>query len=904
MKKILFFASAVALLAGCSKEMTEDVAAPVTGKSTIYATYDGGQGSTRTTAEPNGNSYRLLWELGDAVGVFDAVAEDDTNAYFAFAGSDVAFKGDKGFLYAENYVGYYPYEKGRKIDENGNITLTIPAIQNYRFNAIDEAAGSFAQNVAPAVAYGAASADNELSLTFYPMATYLRIPIKGIGTVRTLELAIDDVKLAGDFTVKLDDVKAATKPADIEITYGDAFDGQTITLVCGKGEKGIALNPSKETYFWFVVPAGTELKDQTMTITVNDSDELKRTFAYAEEQALPVNTPIKMGQNADGDAFEWVEGGAFLIKNEYEFLMYAYAATNGIEGAYEPMLNDSKDALLDAVIVNDLDFSPAAGFNPDPTISVAAQYGEYVETVLFAYTANKNAIATIGDGENPFVISGNVAGEAAKIANLTVKGTAMFDDGDANQLVTKVCNLTFANSTVDATGLKADAFFLTNRDYKGTKGILLEDITVEESCQVLVDADQKKAVIGRAFTDALTDDIVSEVEGLHYANVLYVMHDVEDFVENEMPTYNTITVHMNYNGAILNVADQAAAKELVEKIDLENPRNTASWFSVVSGYKPATTGATAAPASVETSYWTGTIATAEKADGIFTAEELAKVVKDAANLTTGGDKLTNDLDLMGGVTLDENLTKASHTGLNWGDVLSAWSMTAIQLDGTKGENGKYTISNAWVVPAEEATVPAVSLFGVRVGLTNIKVENAFVSDQNVGQVSNGISGLGIFAQNFVGVEVSNMLISAHANTTVGGLVRTVRNGDQIKDVYFSGRIAQQGKTLTRGTIAGEFAALADNTENTFTFTGVNGKSVGTPANLPVFGMVQVNAPAQKAGSNYDVVINFYNFDQNGILPTNFVAGVAEADYTVRVNRSETTDGGTFKDYVVVVPAEE
>ena len=39
-------------------------------------------------------------------------------------------------------------------------------------------------------------------------------------------------------------------------------------------------------------------------------------------------------------------------------------------------------------------------------------------------------------------------------------------------------------------------------------------------------------------------------------------------------------------------------------------------------------------------------------------------------------------------------------------------------------------------------------------------------------------------------------------------------------------------------------------------------------------------------------------------PTNFVAGVAEADYTVRVNRSETTDGGTFKDHVVVVPVKE
>ena len=909
MKKILFFVSAVTLLASCSKEITEDVAAPVTGKSTIYATYDGGQSATRTTAAPNGTSYRLLWELGDAVGVFDAVAEDETNAYFAYAGSDVAFNGDMGFLYAENYIGYYPYEKGRTIAKDGNITLTIPSTQNYRFNAIDETAGSFAQNVAPAVAYGTASADNELSLTFYPMATYLRIPIKGIGTVRTLELSIsDDVKLAGDFTVNLEDVKAATKASDIKINYeGSNFNEEKITLVCGKGDKGVALNPSKETYFWFVVPAGTKLKNQTMTIVVNGEDKLTRTFEYEEESSLPVNTPIKMGQDAIGTAFEWVEDGSFLITNEYEFLMYAYAATNGLDGVYDPMVKDN--ALRSSVIVNPLDFTPVAEggkFDSDPTISAAESYGDYLTTVLLEYQKNGNAIETIG-GKQVFEIEGNIAGKPAFITGLTVKGNAMFHD-KAKNIVKKI---TFTKSTVDATGLKSEAFFLADRYVTSTSAnpnISFTDVTVDETCQVLVDADNKKAIVGRAFTDTDNTVIVNETE-MNYANVLYIKGNYATFVEGEEGcidlTRNALTVHVNHSGAILNVKGETEAANLIDEIDL-TVSNAAKWYSVVSGYKKAGEVAT-----VKASYWTGIVADYDahgasnaKNDNIFTAEELASAVKS----TRGNISLTNDINLMGGITKEDGdlVAKASGKGQNWASVLENAMSARLTVTGDN-----FVISNAWIQPEKDATVKDIALFGTAARVENLIVSNVVINDKNVENAN--VAGLAIKTYQNLNwdengyirnVKVNNMDITAkNVNAPVGGVIGIATEKIELNNVEFVGRVTGTKGYNNRASIAGTLTGLG--TINNLTYTGLKATlqaTTGKTNYMSVFGQVIVSKPTTSAAVNYDLCLNVYDFDATKFTADNFVAaeGLME-DIAIQVNYEKN---GSHEIFQVEVPEQE
>ena len=172
MKKLMLFASAVAMLASCSKELTEDVA-PVQGpgKATIYADYAGPKddSATRTHAEGvvegNQKGYRIGWDNGDAIGVFDVIEDatskeikaDDSNVYFGYNAMANEFNGNYGFLAGKTFVGYYPYKGGNKLTD-GKLTLNIPASQQYRVIGAAETEkfsdGTFATNIAPAVGYG------------------------------------------------------------------------------------------------------------------------------------------------------------------------------------------------------------------------------------------------------------------------------------------------------------------------------------------------------------------------------------------------------------------------------------------------------------------------------------------------------------------------------------------------------------------------------------------------------------------------------------------------------------------------------------------------------------------------------------------------------------------------------
>ena len=811
---------------------------------------------------------------------------------------------------------------------SSTLTFEIPATQYYN-HLYTEGYGSFVSGVVPAVA-AAEGVDKEkdVNVTLQPVVSYLSIPIKGVGKVGSVKLAMKvgeaEVNLAGEVNVNLAqpdktqknivDGKEVTE--ETFFTIYKNFQEDIITLDCGDS---VDLNPETAKYFMFVIPAYLDLSQKVdFTITVADTEGNETKYSRTIDAGKLKSTYRNYILHYDSADITWSESGAYIISNEYEFLMYADAATNGTKTIGAIWNNDSQ--LRPAVIVNPLNFEE---FNTDPTLSqVEKDVADYLKNLLAAYKENDYAIPTIGAGDKAakFELEGNVNGKVATINGLTVKGTSMFYDGMDNgqeKFENAVKNITFTNSTVDATGLKSDAFFLTNRYF--TNGIQFDGVTVGEGCDVLVDSDNgatpavkcEKAVIGRAFTSFDgNDEVTNNVEGLNYANVLNVKSNYANFNPEDEDcidiTYNKLTVHSLHDGAILNVKDEAAAAEMIEKIDLTI--GGAKWYSVVSGYKAATTGTTATTASVEMSYWTGTSAGNVIQDEIFTAEELASVV----NAGDGTAKLTNDINLMGGVELSEGLATAKHSGLNWGDVLSKVDDVAkkAKVDGTKGTDGKYTISNVWVVPEKQTvateTTAAVSVFGVRVALKNVKVDNAYVSDQNVGVVSKGISGLAIFAQDFEGVEVTNMLISAHENTTVGGLAQFIRNGGQLKNVSFSGRIAQQKKALIRGTIAGKFECLDATATNTYSFTGMKAVGIGSSANLPVFGEVALKKAANVAsagGEKYDVEVNFFYFD--AIMPTNFVPYAnATEDVKIRVTTSPNDQEGTYKDFSVKAPQKD
>lgn len=851
MKKILFFASAVALLASCSKELTESMSpAQADGKSTVIATFDAGDDVTRSFATPNGSKYDFTWEDGDALGIFnynEDALEDDANAYFGYAsakeGNAAEFKGDLGFLAKGQYVGYYPYADGREIDEVGNITLTIPTKQNYRFNA-KSTAGSFAANVAPSVAFGTATEDGTLDLTFHAVATYLRVPFVGYGTVKTIKLKIyDDAgvarKIAGNFTANVEDIAAAEKSADIVLNI-EGLTKSEITLNCGKG---VELKPTEPTYFWFVVPAGVEAGKFRFYINGEEEKYLERKMNAANE--TPVNTPILLYNN-EGKPFQWVDGGAYLITNEYEFLMYAFAATNGVDAktTYAPMLNDSKDGLRDAVIFADLDFKSIAEggkFDPDPTVSVVDVYGGYLKTVMTAYQANKG-ITTIGEGDGAVVysITGNVKVEgedkpaAAKIANLTVTGDkGIF--GVANQPSVSNIELVDVNVISKSTDVSNVTFVMDAFKTGSTVNGEFENIIVNGGNLSVASETAKTAIVRHLYISELSNSALPvsvtkyPTNVAHYATTLYVDKKGvttldKEYVTAESIAFATVVSHDSGKGGIVNIAEgEAAAKNFISAVSVSSTR----WFSVVTGYD-------AEEKTVETSYWTGMTADAVNADGIFTAEELALAVKERQNIV-----LTNNVDLM-------NRDWSANVGdWNKSDLISVTSAQPVAAAAaTPAPATVYSVNNVTLAPAATSTAAFLTLFGFQANITNVNVGEITITATDGAFVS----GLAIdgTAENVAVAKVTvNNAAKVAKNSFVGGLFMRTTKVNKVTATDFTATDAK-----VAGNIAGQLRLL-DVKAAEFKFDGVKSGSQKT------FGLIEVALPENEKQTWTDVTFTNY-----------------------------------------------
>ena len=727
MKKLLFFASAVAMLASCSKDLTADVAAPIEGNSKIYADYNVGNPESRTHAGVEGNTFAYYWDEADAIGVYANEVGDATNAMFKNTSTSVKgeFTGSLQMVAGTEYVAYYPYSPTTKYTADG-ITLNILANQNYNFDG--GANGSFAQGAAPAIATGTAVVDENgnktaMTLSFTPVASYIVVPIKGVGDkVKKLELEIGSENLAGEIVVdpNFEDLEDIAKlvPED---------GGKTITLHCGDG---VVLNKDKETYFWFVVPAGTKLTG-VMKVTVTSEDgkqELTRNFTEVEPTmgGEKINATVRnyahvFGPNATDDFF-YNPTGAYIITNEYEFLMYADAATNGKDNvAYEVEAMWDEDDLRPAVIIKDLDFG--VGFDTNPRLDdVPTDVADYLKKLLAAYKDNEKAIPTIGAGDNAvkFEIEGNVDGEAAEIKNLKVVGNGMF--GGKAKIGNVVKNITLTNIEVEGDYLVteyADAPVSMNQSTPFEK---LEKITVNGG--TIKSTNKNIAVVDKAYTRNL-DAVKVNGElpaGAKYANTLYVSSNVNTPLDPAL-TFNTVKGVYSGKGKIVTVTAEGA-KTFIDAIDVK--ASGANWFSVVEREAPATEGAAGA---VKTSFWTGFVPADAPTGDVFTAEALAYAVKNRKPVV-----LTNDIDLMNG---------------DWKKVADAAGYTSVNVNSKQPEAAAaaeaattpapavvYTIKNVTLAYAEDDEYkPAhssgyLSLFGYEAAVENIVVDGIVVDDAN------------------------------------------------------------------------------------------------------------------------------------------------------------------------------
>lgn len=877
MKKVLMFATAASaafMLGSCSKDLTSDVAPSLAGNSKVIAefTFDN-DAETRTFL---GNDQKFYWEAGDAIGVFEATDITNTQSYFGYI-SNGEFAGNLGFFEAEAYYGYYPYAKGTKI-EGGSIALPIDANQQYNFAKEELTYGSFYSMTAPAVAYGTAMDSSKLPLTFRGVASYVRIPIKGYGTVKSLELTIGDLKLNGTVTVKKLSELAKLKATD-QVPAGSLEwegVGESITLDCGKG---VVLDAAKPTYFWFVIPAGQtvvenkEGAEATLTVkaTMSAGTEIELTRKYTTRGlATPVNgimpiTPEDKTQNA----FVITEDNGYLISTPEQFLKYAYAATNELTD------EDVADGagLKPAILLNDLDFSTI-----NEGIAVTTDMTTLEFTAYKAWNENETkSIPAIG-GSKVYSIDGkNFA-----IKNLTVTS----EDGKGMFGGTKtVKNLKLENVVVEATANEAAEYVYLVDNYEDVENIVFGDgnkLTVGGKT-----TGGKRALVYETTSDKFVAKPAKAVSGASYYAINFTAKAGKVLplngaaVTGETALLLTNTYHniiLENNGVVFALASSYAENE-TSNYGFEKLKSTIAAYKENSRYSFSAVVRKSKSLEIEKSLWTGG-RYAKNSDGIYTAEEMAY---ELANFSTKSIimDLTCDIDLQNQpwalagnqnetavMTIKGNNKTIANVNLDY----SAYLVNGQTADETKGlEEVKPLGSDKvyFTLFGGKATVNNLTVDGITIKIPNKTTANAFTP------VVAAFAGTGTASNSTVkGLTIDTSKYAFAIEKGIGGMFQTLTHSQFGKNntVELS-KIASYTSKTVKEPIYGHLAATADVTLANLDVTTYDLGTTTVSANAKVFGQISFATPNPFNSSKHvvkndivEITINFNGIDAAAMTP--------------------------------------
>ena len=258
--------ASILLMTGCATDAELEVAT-TSQSNKFYASIEAP--ATRTYADEDG---KLLWNANDEITVFQG------NAY----PRQFQFKGETGNNYGEfeelnppqgiitaspleaNYA-IYPYDANTTISNNGQISYTIPAVQNYAEN-------SFGLGANTMVAVTKNTTDNFLA--FKNLCGYFEFSLYGDIAVKSIEFSGNNgEKLAGAATITATNQDAPT------FIFADGAT-ETITLDCGEGVE-LGADAANATKFWFVIPATTYTKGITITITDTDGKKMEKSTSKA-----------------------------------------------------------------------------------------------------------------------------------------------------------------------------------------------------------------------------------------------------------------------------------------------------------------------------------------------------------------------------------------------------------------------------------------------------------------------------------------------------------------------------------------------------------------------------------------------------------------------------------------------
>ena len=208
-----------------------------------------------TITQPNsdakthiGDGNWLMWNTGDAIKVFDG---NGTAATFTTTDNNKKVANFEGEIEAsDRYCAFYP--AGSTSDASaGTVTLTLAATQTY-------ANGSFSTNTYPMTAV-----NNGNSFTFSSPCGMLAIPVKGTGTLGSIELTgKNDEQLAGTYAFNLANMT-------------NTFEGNATTVILNC-EGGLTLDSETAATMLFVLPVGTLANGFTAVLKGTNGTELYR----------------------------------------------------------------------------------------------------------------------------------------------------------------------------------------------------------------------------------------------------------------------------------------------------------------------------------------------------------------------------------------------------------------------------------------------------------------------------------------------------------------------------------------------------------------------------------------------------------------------------------------------------
>lgn len=840
MKKLLFYASAVAVLfSSCSKDATEDVNTVASGNNIFTASIGAEEQTTRLHLGGDKGT-RYIWDVADGIGIasdYDLAAnvpsyttEQTNKPAFSVSAEDYRYLFEDVAVIGKPLYAYFPYAPGVKFykgegktKNNVYVEMSIPAVQRYAEN-------SFYKNTVNAVGYVSEFAEGAQIDLKIP-SSLLSFEVVGLGntdedgiTLRIKDADGNYYTLNGTSEVEVTAEEPTLAFAENVMQQAENPEVQEVhtAITVTFGSAAEKFDYYKPITVFFVVPAGLDLNGATLEFS-NGEDTFEKTLATG-----PV-TKANLWVGFKSWTVDFGLDGKFLVADdenltaEEKFLAYAYLVRPGVansEQFTEALIADyayaanhlgvnltGEDGVLGTqawIIDSELDFAAydkawaTAQYNAmDDALShldaspvndeIRAKYTFWMN--VYKWYANGDAeYAAIESLSYNGVVGAQYNNPYTTIKNITVKGNGISAGASLKNLSFEA--VTVVSETAKANvGLIAGKNSISSQVYGGEKASMVIE-------NVMISADNVVKATNAAYVGGIYGQYAPGMNDIMAAAAIKI--EAEGTTKATGRLYGSVSKSLNLELGINYAWDDSVlaypvigtqtggiivANQVIDatKLNAFVVGNSTKGSIIVDGV----------------SYWNGKADTKITDDEYFTAEELAFILMNTHNNHNYPVTITlaNAIDMQGDHTavVDEvetpmfKLTVAGNTN----NILYV-----------KGKD--FTISNAVI----NGTNGHLSLFGSEAYIEDLTVDGLTVDA--VAENTFALAGLAITGEatnvtvKNVNINVTGEAWSGNYDGKTNGIAAVFANADttDLDTVTVSGCTINSSVAATAGVVAG------------------------------------------------------------------------------------------------------